>query len=543
MNGGMSKMGLRRASFPAVRLGFDYRAGATFALAMVALFSFFVLRNKWTGLLEQYPDQIYIVFGCILAAASAFFWVKYGTFPRAFSVLTRATAIGVALYLLIEPPEFTLANPERANLLAYVDKGYWPALIAAFAGMWRPSFMFPAAFYAMSTRFVVEPISGFTMSTLDIRYMMEMGQFLALCGCGLGVLRLVNSRAGSVTGFLDLNTLAICLAFIAFGFHLGNYFWSGCQKLMLGPHLWTWVWENQTQNMMVVALKKGVLPSGAFPGLTQLMFDSFGHLVKLSNLFVILVQLFAIAAALRTRWLIISALAYDAFHIGIYVFGGLFFWPWIWNNGSIIAAVRGGRFGWQPKVCCIISILAGYSAGLGGSARLAWFDVLDIKIGSIQAEDPSGKWIDVPVSFFLSHSYMMSHGYYVLANEAGHYPPSLWGSVSDYERQRRSGKCDAPNVTGPLETPVERRIRLEKLTKFIQAHHRKRLQTTIWPLGFYFRSHHHPSVPWLYPDFNRLDLAAVQRYRAVVQSVCLNLVNGQVQEHELKRDEIYIDVR
>lgn len=510
---------------------------------MVALFSFFYLRDKWTGFFHRYPDQIYVLFICALVAALVFCWVKYGGFPKAFSILLRATAVGIAVYLAIEPPEFTLADPAKSNLLAYVDNGYWFALVASAIGIWRPSFIFPAAFYAISIRFVVEPISGFPISTLDIRYMMEMGQFLSLCGCGLAVLPFAHQRLAPRGVALDLDGLAICLAFIAFGFHLGNYFWSGYAKLMLGPHPWTWVWENQTQNIMVVALKKGVLASGPFPGLTQLMFDGLGHLAKFLNLFVITIQLFAVIAALRTRWLVVSALAYDAFHIGIYVFGGLFFWPWIWNNGSIIVAVRGSKFGWQPKVCCIISILTGYDTELGGSARLAWFDVLDIKIPTIQVETPQGKWLDVPVSFFLSHSYGVSHGNYALANEPGHYPSSLWGSVTDYDRQVRSGKCDAPKDMAQPESLADRAARLDKLAKFIQAHHKKRLATAIWPLDFYVRSHHHPSVPWLYSDFNHLDLASVKRYRLVVQSVCLSLVGGQVNERELKRDEIYVDVQ
>jgi hypothetical protein len=538
----MSKMEIGGEVAPVFGLRFDQRSGTTLALAMVALFSFFYLRDGWTVFFRRYPDEIYIIFACTLVAALFFHRVTYTTYPKAFSITARTTAIGVSLYLAIEPPEFTLADPGKSNLLAYVDNGYWFALAASVVGIWRPSFTFPAAFYAISTRAVVEQISGVSMSVLDIKYMMEMGQFLSLCACGLAVVRLVQSRFAATTATLDLEAVAVCLAFIAFGFHLANYFWSGLAKLTLGPHFWTWAWENQTQNIMVTALKKGVLPSGAFPGLTQWMFDGFGHLVKPSNLFVLAIQLFAIVAALRTRWLIASALAYDAFHIGIYVFGGLFFWPWIWNNGSIIVAVRGAKFGWQPKVCCIVSVLAGYSGYLGGAARLAWFDILDVKISTIQVQDSQGNWIDVPVSFFLSHSYSMSHGYYIRANEPGHYPFSLWGSVTDYDRQVRSGKCDAPGEFAQPESREERRARLEKLSRFIQVHHERRLETAIWPFGFYLRSHHHPSNPWLYHDFNRLDLSTVKRYRVVVQSVCLNLEKGKVGEREIKRDEIYIDV-
>jgi hypothetical protein len=521
----------------------DLRSAVTLFVSLGAMFLFFSLRNWWVDFFYRHPDEIYLLLVGAFAGAIAFAWVRFETFPRMFSVLTRATAIGIFVYLAVEPPEFTLANPEQANLLTYVDRAYWPALIASFASIWRPSFMFPAACYAISTRHVVEAISGFPLSELDIKYMMEMGQFLSLCCCGLAVLHLVQQRIRAEVAALDIDTVALCLAFIALGFHLGNYFWSGYEKLVLGPQLWSWAWENQTQNMMVTALKKGVLPSGASPYLTQVMFDSFGQVVRVSNIFVVAVQLFAVIAVLRPRWLVLSALAYDAFHIGIYVFGGLFFWPWIWNNGSIILAARYGKVNWLPKACCVITVLLGFSSSLGGSARLAWFDVLDVKISSIQAENLSGDWVEVPVSFFLSHSYAMSHGYYNNVSESGHYAPTIWGSATNYQRQFASGKCEPPQVLSGTETAADREIRLRKISRFIRANHKKMLTGYVFPLGFYLRSHHHPSNPWLYADFNKLDLSTVDRYRVVVQSVCLGLDQGQVTEHELKRDEIIIDAK
>ena len=417
----MANAALNQEAVPRI----DLRSVVTLFVSLGAMFLFFYLRNWWVGFFHRHPEEIYLLLVSAFAGAIAFAWVRFETFPRMFSVLTRATAIGIFVYLAVEPPEFTLANPKQTNLMTYVDRAYWPALIASFVSIWRPSFIFPAAFYAISTRHVAEAISGFPLSDLDIKYMMEMGQFLSLCCCGLAVLHLVRKRVKTVADTLDINTIAFCLAFIALGFHLGNYFWSGYEKLVIGPQLWSWAWENQTQNMMVTALKKGVLPSGASPYLTQVMFDSFGHVVRASNIFVVAVQLFAVIAVLRPRWLVLSALAYDAFHIGIYVFGGLFFWPWIWNNGSIILAARYGKVNWLPKACCVITVLLGYSSSLGGSARLAWFDVLDVKISSIQAEDLSGKWVEVPVSFFLSHSYAMSHGYYNNVSESGHYAPTI----------------------------------------------------------------------------------------------------------------------
>jgi hypothetical protein len=480
----------------------------TGAVAIGALFLFYWLRNSWLCFFQARPHDIYLLFCASAVIAGAFFWVTYHRLEPAFATLTRITALGIAVYLLVEPPEFTLANPKAANLALYVDRAYWVALAASIAGIWRPSFIFPAALYIMSTRELVSWISFVPISTLDIRYMAEMAQFLSLSVCALTLL----SKARAKFSFLhvvDIRLLALCLAFIAFGFHLGNYFWSGIAKLTIGPHWWSWALENNTQNALIGALKRGVLLTGPFPSITQWLFDTFGSVVVITNSFVLAIQLFAIVAIIRVRLLMLVTLAYDAFHIGIYVLGGLFFWPWIWNNCSILFSLKGYRdcdIGWVPKACCAITIIMGGIYSLGDSARLAWFDVLDIKIPSIQAQAPDGTWVDVPVSFFLTHSYSISHGYLDFAVTPGHYMPSRWGSVDSYVRNAASGKCIPPRMPARPESEKNRYIRLAKVNAFLRAHHKKMLNSWV-PLSYYFRSHHHPSNPWLYADFNGLDLA------------------------------------
>lgn len=71
----------------------DQQSGATLALAMVALFSFFYLRDGWMVFFRRYPDEIYIIFACTLVAALFFRRVTYTTYPKAFSITARTTAI------------------------------------------------------------------------------------------------------------------------------------------------------------------------------------------------------------------------------------------------------------------------------------------------------------------------------------------------------------------------------------------------------------------------------------------------------------------
>ena len=360
----------------------------TGSIAIAATLLFFWLRGRHEGMVRYWdPERAAPVFAFSLAMAVAFAWVRYRDTAAIFLSLTRITAAGVLVYLIVEPPSFTNAN-DRASLIQFVNDGYWVALAAAALSLWRPSFLFPAALYAISTRYIASAISGFEISTLDIRYMMEMAQFLSCCACGLVVLRWISGRSigRQPLELIDQNSLAMSLAFVAIGFHLGNYFWSGYEKLLLGPHPWSWVLVNETQNIMAGALKKGVLPTGAFPTITQWLYAGLGFFVIPMNFAVLAVQLFAIVAALRIRWLIVASLAYDAFHVGIYIFGGLFFWPWIWNNASIIICLRNrtdAEIGWLPKLCCIATVISGFSLHLAASARLAWFDVLDFKTPTI----------------------------------------------------------------------------------------------------------------------------------------------------------------
>ena len=79
--------------------------------------------------------------------------------------------------------------------------------------------------------------------------------------------------------------------------------------------------------MMVGALKRGRPAFWRVSLVTQWLFDVFGPVVVFSNLLVLLTQLFAVIAPLRLRWLLVASLAYDVLHIGIYILGGLFFWP------------------------------------------------------------------------------------------------------------------------------------------------------------------------------------------------------------------------
>lgn len=528
-----------------------WQSFVTVVIAILLCLLFYGFNRKLREFYVFAPPEILQTLSVMsLIGSMVFFSLRYPQLPIVFSRLTKFTAFGVLFFLLYEPPSFTLVYDQSAAKQEYVQNFYWLAVSAAIISCWRPSFLFFPAFYALTTRYLVKAISGYPISTLDIVFLMETAQYLSISSCILIVYTFFYNRLTSSTpqqrGTLPTPLqLGNCFAFIAFGFHLGNYFWSAVFKLYLGPEMLSWL-ENPTYSLIILGLYKGLLPIGAFPEFTQWVFDLSKKYSLLVNSFVLFVQIIAIILPLRLLWLRLGTVAYDIFHIGIYFLGGLFFYPWIWSNVSILFALKkqsDESIGLAPKACCLIVVLMGYSHYLGESARLAWFDVVDIQHPQISVKTKTNPvWVEVPLSFFLSHSYALSQGHHGFATAADQYPYTYWGSTSDYNRMKTSGTCppveDVEHVTkkkfggSGVERPDDRAARIEKIRLFLIAHHAKmrEAEDSVFSKSYYYRGHHHISNPWLYSDFNKITLSEVEAYRYTIKSVCLSLDGGIVDE-------------
>ena len=356
----------------------DHRDRSTSLTVLIALGGavLFCFTRNLLGRLASDPDNILAATIPALVGAAVFARVSYARLPGVFTVLTRTTAAGILIGLIVEPPDFTLVNSAYSYLAAYVDWGYWPAVAAAALSIWRPSFLYPAAFYVMAGRYFVDEISGFPLGNPG--HPLDGGDGAIPCPQCLW-----HRPAEDVVGALgdaehisdahpDRSSAPGALPRIhRHGISFGQLLLVGRRQAGSWSAALVLALEYQPQNPMLPALKKGVLPSGTIPWLTQTLYDGLRTVAPLSNVFVLVVQLFAVVAVLRVAWLRIASLAYDAFHIGIYIVGGGFFLPWIWNNVSIFLAVRRKSdqdIGWAPKLCCIVTILAGGSSTLGASA-------------------------------------------------------------------------------------------------------------------------------------------------------------------------------
>ena len=121
----------------------------------------------------------------------------------------------------------------------------------------------------------------------------------------------------------------------------------------------------------------------------------------------------------------------------------------------------------------------------------------------------------------------------------GQYRRTIWASAESYDRRLSSGTCPAPEPIDPklVETEQHREQRLDTVGRFVRAHHEKmkEREAIFGADNFYFRSHHHPSNPFLFSEFNQLNLKDVVAYNLVVESACLRLDHGKVEKTVVNR--------
>ena len=334
-------------------------AGWPVCVALGLLTLFLVLRTAATTFLSAAPSlQSYLlVMAASAVAAVAGRDVRAADASPVFARFSGATALGLAIYLLVEPTTYVSARPGTGALAATLRVGDACALVAAVVGLRRPTFLILPAVHVIAARYLAQTVSGLPMARHDVLYLAEAGIFMALAAITLkGVVRTQPVALAGARAYL-----ANCFAFVAIGFHLASYFWSGVAKLKLSGEPFEWLLRNDVSKLLVVGIEKGIAPLAGVPPLAQIAHDTLSSGWLFFNGFVLAIQLLAVICAVRLLWLRLAAICYDLLHVGIYVFGGILFWPWIWINGAVLWALHGENdrtVGVGPKVCIVVCILA-----------------------------------------------------------------------------------------------------------------------------------------------------------------------------------------
>ncbi|WP_066552345.1 hypothetical protein [Croceicoccus bisphenolivorans] len=518
-------------------------ASARLTTALLALFAsllgFTLLKHGTDFIAIERPELVFAWVAVVGTLAASFAPARYDVLPRFAVRCLRAGAVFLGLYMALEPFAIPYAAlPADHPAVVFHSHARWIGVGLAFAGLLRPSFVFAAAMLLWMVRELQTGLTGFYFSTLDIRNIAEVLAFWAIGFTILAAARRVKAIHGAIGLDGDALKLAALMLFAAgVGAHLANYFWSGLAKLALDGGIFSWLLDNRLYDGIPGALEKGTLPLAGFPLAVQWL-DTVLRFVSIpANIAAFAVQIFALFAPLKRRWLIMAVVGFDLFHIAVWFALGLLFWKWIALNAILLVALSAiSEDEWRPaaRYTAVAFVIAGMATFR--TASLAWYDTPGFTSPHFEAEMADGSRMAIPNAYFLSSSYQVSQGRIWWPGGEGHFNPSIWGSVLSHEDLVAGRECKVPQRAMPAE---EEWGPAENIGRFVQAHHRQ-VATRLDDRGrfnYYLVPHHHVPSPFKGDAFYTRDKRQIVRYWFVVESVCLSLDKGGLDRRVLKRTE------
>ncbi|MDB5375191.1 MAG: hypothetical protein JWP04_3833 [Belnapia sp.] len=523
------------------------------ALLLLSLLTYWVTKKitLYAGRSELHSFAL-VAFCCI--AALPFVAIRYADVPQLLRTVLRG--IGVVVLLQVFFDAFGPVPPSP-NIIFGPDHGHalffrWGALLAVLAGaasLWRPIFLVPLFVHYIAFRLLIGPVAGIWVSDTDFLSMLDVGVFAAF-GAIIAVVAtsewmlatlppIRSLMAGLLPETVRLRTASLIWAVIV-GAHLGNYFCSGVAKLMAGgPAPWTWLLENPTQTAIVIGTERGDNPLATFPMLLQFSWDMISTFGVAFNFFVLGAQLLSPLAILRVRSLLFFTLLFDIFHLGVYFTLGALFHFWIVVNLIIYRSawrLQESDLTAQMKLACVLTIFFGntffYTNWLG------WLDGAKLASPQFYAVTREGREVWMPQVYYGIYSYTIAQAATHVPD--GHFNFRIGGNNLNLDDWRDATSCGPRTATDQIVgATLPAMEQLVRNTHEFMLRHPQIKNSNL----YYFYPHHMQPNPWMFREFNRLQIEDIVAYKYVVESVCLGLQKGQLTRDVRKRDEFIFDVR
>ncbi len=144
---------------------------------------------------------------------------------------------------------------------------------------------------------------------------------------------------------------------------VAGYFWCGISKLMISPHGYEWLTENQPVELFNNVNLRGWLSCG-YDDLVISMREFLEKYGQILQAFVFVLELGAIVIFWKRRLAIFWLVALIVMHIGILVFGSILFWKWMAVDLALIVFLVMRKkefpeiFGGRKKILISSAIIA-----------------------------------------------------------------------------------------------------------------------------------------------------------------------------------------
>jgi hypothetical protein len=226
----------------------------------------------------------------------------------------------------------------------------------------------------------------------------------------LALVRLINATINRVapTGLAKEGALSRstseCLVLVAAAPHLANYAYSAVEKLSLDGGVLSWMTENPTHWLILNAQTLGTAPLGSWPWFGQ-MVDLFAKGEVGLNAITLVSQAAAIIAIAFPPFAAVMCVVYDAWHIGVAVTSGIFFWNWMLLNVVLAFAFKSFTTTFCPQFRIALVAFLLFSPSFFNVVNLGWYDTPAINVMRLEAITSDGRAVEVPSDFFRQHSY------------------------------------------------------------------------------------------------------------------------------------------
>lgn len=412
------------------------------------------------------------------------------------------------------------------------------AFVTGCVAMWKPSFLVPMGFAYIEFRYHTPNDYGLMRASADFQTLNDAATFTAVSFLAWRTLeqhsrflpKVIKSAICHSSSWITYQKLAWA---IIVGAHAGNYFHSALAKMYVGgSDPFFWVFNNPTSRSIAIGLYRLNNPLAGWPGVVDAYNDILTYFVLPFNVTVLLLQLFAPFAVLNRRVLILFTIAFDLMHIGIYFSLGAFFFLWIALNVIILlslTAMRDDELTPAVKISAILVALFGYLSFV--TAGLGWLDGRKVVRQLFFAELADGRKALVPPATFGFVSYQMAHGDLFIPDN--HFLMRSGGNatVADW--------ADATNC-GPATVPRQVHVRsIDSIAGLVRASDEfYRRHAWIKDLKLYYLyPHHAPSNPVFFKIYDDADIADIIGYSYVVESSCLDVREGRLQNDVRVRSE------
>jgi hypothetical protein len=531
----------------ALRAGFSERVPKAIerwpqlSLCLLTIIAFIPVKGALV-LGQQLPETRIWLFVLLCAVSALFFRVKIDDLPKVAKLTLQGIGVLFALYLAFAYPSLlheTIGDRLYLELTLYRSAG----ALLFLAGLWRPALMLPAFVAIRFVKLASSNATGLPITTTDYTPVIEFGCLLTLGACIVFVGRRFYGLWQNEPETDRLEPIeAVYLTAVAV--HFANYFYSALQKIVIGDPWWQWITQNPTQYLTLAAWERGNLPLTALGDtVTGALYQALAFGVVPLNLAVLALQLAAIVALARIRWIIVLTALYDVTHLVIALVSGIFFYKWIWLNLLIVVSltlIASKPIPRQIQAWLVAVLLL--APNLFFVARLGWFDTPSFNDEFIEAVTADGKTYRVPDNYFLSFS--VTHAQQrLLAEKPGHFITGAYGTLYQNQLPRLSfEEAQDCHLDTTAATSLGQAVTKAGLDDYILGYSQyiaSRLDAA-GRLNYDLYPHHIFSMPWEHSQFHDLDKRQIVGYRYVVESKCLQFDHGRPHAKVLARGEHYV---